>query len=86
MTKSMINKAIDLEDLVSANMKKASAILAAMRTLQSNTTFMRAAASSYGTCGSASLGRWRIAVQPCHPGDLDRRRTPLAADAGFVRA
>ena len=35
MTKSMINKANDLEDKVSANMKKASAILQAMRTLHS---------------------------------------------------
>lgn len=35
MTTSMINKALDLEDKVSANMKKASAILQAMRTLHS---------------------------------------------------
>ena len=35
MTTSMINKALDLEDKVSANMKKASAILQAMRTLES---------------------------------------------------
>lgn len=32
---TMINKALDLEDKVSANMKKASAILQAMRTLHS---------------------------------------------------